>query len=221
MRRMDAQSFTVSPDRPRVVAIVPVGALERAKSRLGGTLDAEERRDLTTRLLTRTLDAIARTPRIAETIVVTPDDDVRRLALAAAARPIRQRSQGLNRGLREAREEAVAGGASAIVIVPIDLPLVSPEALAGMLAPLADPRRPLVVIAPDRHGRGTNALLVAPPDAIEFGFGGDSRAAHADCAREVGARLVELADSPLSLDLDTPEDLLLVEGLAPEAVDAH
>jgi 2-phospho-L-lactate/phosphoenolpyruvate guanylyltransferase len=221
MRRMDAQSFTVSPDRPRVVAIVPVGALERAKSRLGGTLDAEERRDLTTRLLTRTLDAIARTPRIAETIVVTPDDDVRRLALAAAARPIRQRSQGLNRGLREAREEAVAGGASAIVIVPIDLPLVSPEALAGMLAPLADPRRPLVVIAPDRHGRGTNALLVAPPDAIEFGFGGDSRAAHADCAREVGARLVELTDSPLSLDLDTPEDLLLVDGLAPEAVDAH
>jgi len=211
-----------------VVAIVPVGGLEGAKSRLGDTLDAEERRDLTIGLLTRTLEAIHSSPGIAEMIVVTPDNDVRRLALAAGARPLRQRSQGLNRGLREARDEAVARGATAIAIVPVDLPLISPEAIAGLLAPLADPgvdpgkdsARPLVVLVPDRHGRGTNAMLVAPPDAIEFQFGGDSRAAHADCAREAGARLVELADSALALDLDTPDDLLLVEGMAPEAVDA-
>jgi 2-phospho-L-lactate guanylyltransferase len=215
-----------------VVAIVPVGGLEGAKSRLGDTLDAEERRDLTIGLLTRTLEAIHNSPGIAETIVITPDNDVRGLALAAGARPLRQRSQGLNRGLREARDEALARGATAIAIVPVDLPLISPEAIAGLLAPLADPGvdpgldpgpdpgRPLVVLVPDRHGRGTNAMLVAPPDAIEFQFGGDSRAAHADCAREAGARLVELADSALALDLDTPDDLLLVEGMAPEAVDA-
>jgi 2-phospho-L-lactate guanylyltransferase len=212
----------------RVVAIVPVGGLEGAKSRLGDTLDAEERRDLTIGLLTRTLEAIGHSPGIAEMIVVSPDNDVRRLALAAGARPLRQRSQGLNRGLREARDEALARGATAIAIVPVDLPLISPEAIAGLLAPLADPGvdpgldpgRPLVVLVPDRHGRGTNAMVVAPPDAIEFQFGGDSRAAHADCAREAGARLVELADSALALDLDTPDDLLLVEGMAPEAVDA-
>jgi len=215
-------SLSAGSPGERVVAIVPVGSLEGAKSRLGDSLDAEERRDLTIRLLIRTLDAIGHTPGIAETIVVTPDDEVRRLAGTAGARPIQQRSQGLNRGLREAREEAIAGGADAILIVPIDLPLLSPAALAGLLAPLADriDAGPVVVIVPDRHGRGTNALLVAPPDAIEFQFGGDSRAAHADCAREVGARLVELPRSPLTLDLDTPDDLLLVEGLAPEAVDA-
>jgi 2-phospho-L-lactate/phosphoenolpyruvate guanylyltransferase len=204
-----------------VVAIVPVGALEGAKSRLGETLDAEERRDLVLGLLRTTLGATAGTPEIAETIVVTPDDEVRQLALENGARPLRQRGQGLNRGLNEAREEAIAGGASSILVLPIDLPLVSPQALAGVIAPLDDPRRPLVVIATDRHGRGTNALLVAPPDAIEFGFGGDSRAAHADCAREVGARLVELPDGPLTLDLDTPADLLLAGGVLPEAVDAH
>jgi 2-phospho-L-lactate guanylyltransferase len=89
-----------------------------------------------------------------------------------------------------------------------------------VLAPLDDPTRPLVVLVPDRHGRGTNALLVAPPDAIEFGFGGDSRRAHAACAADAGARFVEL-DGPLSLDIDTPDDLLLVEQRAPESVDAH
>jgi 2-phospho-L-lactate guanylyltransferase len=205
---------------PRVVVIVPVGTLDGAKSRLGETLDAEERRDLVTRMVRRTVEAAMSTPGVAETIVVTPDDEVRGLALGAGARPLRQRSQGLNRGLREAREEAMAGGADAVVVLPIDLPMVSPDALAAVLAPLHDEDRPLVVIVPDRHGRGTNALLVAPPDAIEFGFGGDSRAAHAACAVEAGARLVEL-DGPLTLDLDTPDDLLLVEEAVPGTVDGH
>ena len=204
----------------RVVAVVPVGTLDGAKSRLGETLDAEERRDLATRLLSRTLGAALATRGLDDVLVVTPDDEVRQLAARAGARPIRQRSQGLNAGLRQAREEVVAVAADALLVVPIDLPLISPEALEAILAPLDDPSRPLVVLVPDRHGRGTNALLVAPPDAIEFGFGGDSRRAHAACAADAGARYVEL-DGPLSLDVDTPEDLLLVEQRAPESVDAH
>jgi 2-phospho-L-lactate guanylyltransferase len=205
---------------PRVVAIVPVGTLDGAKSRLGDTLDAEERRDLVTRMIRRTVEATVSTPGIAETIVVTPDDEVRGLALAAGGRPIRQRSQGLNRGLREARKEAVAGGADAVLVLPIDLPMISPSAVASVLAPLDDAARPLVVLVSDRHRRGTNALLLAPPDAIEFGFGGDSRAAHAACAVEAGARFVEL-DGPLTLDLDTPDDLLLVGEAVPGAVDGR
>jgi 2-phospho-L-lactate guanylyltransferase len=204
----------------RVVAVVPVGTLDGAKSRLGETLDAEERRDLATRLLSRTLEAALATPAIAEVLVVTPDDEVRALATQAGARPIRQQSQGLNSGLRQARDEVLAAGADALLVVPIDLPLISAQALQAVLAPLDDPIRPLVVLVPDRHGRGTNALLVAPPDAIEFGFGGDSRRAHAACAADAGARFIEL-DGPLSLDLDTPDDLLLVEQRAPESVDAR
>lgn len=209
------------PDSEKVIALVPVGTLEGAKSRLGGALDAEERHDLAVRLLRRTLAATAATPGITETIVITPDDEVRAIALEEGARPIRQRSQGLNRGLREARAEAIAAGADAILVVPIDLPLVGAAALSAILAPLAAPARPVVVIVPDRHGRGTNALLVAPPDAIEFAFGGDSRAAHVDCAADADARLVELDGGPLALDLDTPEDLLLVQDLAPETAHAR
>jgi 2-phospho-L-lactate guanylyltransferase len=82
-----------------------------------------------------------------------------------------------------------------------------------------DPHRPLVGLVPDRHRRGTNALLVAPPDAIEPQFGGESRAAHEAAAGVAGARYVEL-DGPLSVDLDTPEDLLLAESLAAETADA-
>jgi 2-phospho-L-lactate guanylyltransferase len=208
-----------APASPRIVAIVPVGVLDNAKSRLGGTLDAEERRDLVDTMLGRTVRAALATPALAETLVISPDREALEQAASLGARTMRQKGQGLNAGLREARDDAVAGGADAIVILPIDLPLVSPDALSQLLAPLGVVgERPLVVLAPDRHGRGTNGLVVAPPDAIEPSFGGDSRAAHEACARVTGARYVEL-DGPLRLDLDTPDDLLLVEELTDDAAE--
>ena len=207
-----------APAQPRVVAIVPIGALENAKSRLGGSLDAEERRDLVDAMIERTLGATTATRAIAETLVVSPDREALVQADRLGARTMRQRGQGLNAGIREARDDAIAGGADAVMILPIDLPLVSPAALAQLVAPLGVVgERPLVVLAPDRHHRGTNGLLLAPPDAIEPSFGGDSRAAHEACAQDSGARYVEL-DGPLSLDLDTPDDLLLVESLVDDPI---
>jgi 2-phospho-L-lactate/phosphoenolpyruvate guanylyltransferase len=203
---------------PRIVAIIPIGSLENAKSRLGGTLDAEERRDLAEAMIARTIAASTATPGIAETLVVSPDLEAIERAASLGTRTIRQRGQGLNAGLREARDDAIAGGADAIAILPIDLPLISPEAIGRLIAPLrVDGERPLVVLAPDRHHRGTNGLLLAPPDAIEPSFGGDSRAAHEACARDAGARYVEV-DGPLGLDLDTPDDLLFVESLVDDPI---
>jgi 2-phospho-L-lactate guanylyltransferase len=155
-RVTDAVERQAGPRAGPVVAIVPVGTLTGAKSRLGAVLDAEEREELTLRLARTTIGAVVAARRIDETLVVTPG------------------------------------------------------AIDEVAAALDDPRRPLVAIVPDRHGRGTNALLVAPPDAIEPCFGGDSRAAHAAAAEAAGAVLVEL-DGPLSVDLDTPDDLLLAE----------
>ena len=208
-----------SGSRLEIVAIVPVGSLERAKSRLGAVLDAEERRDLVLRLADRTIRAVVATPGVTETLVVTPDDEIRELATAAGARPLRQRSRGLNHGLREGREDAIAAGATGILILPIDLPQVTPEAIGRLLAAAAREAAPLVAIVADRHGRGTNALLLVPPDVIDVQFGGDSHDAHADAARAAGATLIEL-DGPLSIDLDTPDDLLSAEasGEIPESI---
>jgi 2-phospho-L-lactate guanylyltransferase len=200
---------------PGVVAIVPIGRLDGAKSRLGAVLDAEERYALVRRLATTTIGAIGDVADITETIVVTPDDDARALALDAGARPIRQRSVGLNAGLREARDEALAGGAQAVLILPIDLPRVTPAAIEALLQRVTEFPPPVVGIVPDRHGRGTNALYLAPPDVIDVQFGGDSRAAHVVSATAIGARVVEI-DGPLVDDLDTPDDLILAQLADPE-----
>jgi len=202
--------------RRTVVAIIPVGDLDGAKSRLGAVLDAEERRDLAERLVRRTIAAAMATPGIDETLVVTPDDQVRAIALELGARPLRQRGRGLNQGLAEARAEALAGGADAIIVIPTDIPAVDAGLLAPIVAMADDPPGPLVVIVPDRHDRGTNTLLLAPPDVIEFRFGGDSKAAHLAAGTAVPDSVVAVLHGPLTLDIDTPEDLLIAQAEQPD-----
>ena len=99
-------------------------------------------------------------------------------AATLGARTLRQRSRGLNAGLREARDDVVAGGAEAVVVLPIDLPFVTAAALTSALDPVTGTGRGNVVaLIPDRHGNGTNLLVLRPPTVIEFCFGPESRRA--------------------------------------------
>jgi 2-phospho-L-lactate guanylyltransferase len=203
---------------PRSVTVaIPVRALEGAKSRLGAVLDAEERHDLVERLLTRTVSVAFATAGVTEVLVVSPDREVLEIAAASGARGVLQASRGLNPALAEARD--VAGG-DRLLVVPADLPALTADDLAALLMAGVEAGTPSVVLAPDRHGRGTNALLLDPPDAIDPAFGGGSRAGHAWLASSADIAYAEVTGRPgLALDLDTPDDLLLVEALATE--DAH
>ncbi|MEO8438426.1 MAG: 2-phospho-L-lactate guanylyltransferase [Chloroflexota bacterium] len=202
--------------RLRVAAIIPVGTLEGAKTRLGGTLDAEERHDLVEDLLARTVVTALAVDRLDDVLVVSPDREVLAKAAELGARTLRQRSRGLNAGLSEARADVVAGGADAILVLPIDLPFVTAEAVGAVLAPLMAPTAPAtelparVVLVTDRHGTGTNALGLRPPTVIDFAFGSGSRRSHCTAAEIAGAELIEV-EGPLSVDLDTPDDLVFVQ----------
>jgi 2-phospho-L-lactate/phosphoenolpyruvate guanylyltransferase len=204
------------PPALRIAALVPVGTLEGAKTRLASSLDAEERHDLITGFLRRTVLAALAVERLADVLVVSPDPEILRLASDAGARTLRQRSLGLNAGLTEARDDVIAGGADAVLVVPVDLPFVTAEAIDTLIDRLLD-GDPAVVLVTDRHATGTNALGLRPPAVIDFAFGPGSRSAHRDRAGATGARYVEVA-GPLTIDLDTPEDLVLVESTAPESL---
>jgi 2-phospho-L-lactate guanylyltransferase len=193
---------------------IPIRAFDGAKSRLGAVLDAEERRELVERLLRRAVAAALDTAGVIEVLVVSPDPEVLAVAVDGGARPVAQVSRGLNPALHEAR--AVATG-ERLLIIPGDIPGVSPATLREVLAAGDAAGSPSVVLAPDRHGRGTNALLLDPPDVIDPAFGGDSRAGHAWLASSADAAFVEVRDV-LDLDIDTPDDLLLAETREPEAI---
>ena len=208
------------PDPGGTWAIIPVRGLERAKSRLGGPLDAEERLDLVSRLLRRAVEAAMSSSLIAGTIVVSSDPAALQLARVAGAVPVADQDRGLNPALELARTEALARGATALVVLPADLPWLDHETLDAVLkaAGEATSGEPFVALVPDRHGTGTNVLIMAPPGAIDFAFGPGSRADHTAEAAAAAATYVELG-GPLEIDLDTPEDLVLIEGLAPETID--
>jgi 2-phospho-L-lactate guanylyltransferase len=193
--------------------LIPVRSFEGAKSRLGAVLDAEERRDLVERLLVRTVTAALATPGVTEVLVVSPDPEVLAVASTAGARPLLQLSRGLNPALQEAR---AAIDADRILVIPGDIPAVTAGDLAVVLAAGDAAGAPGVVLATDRHDRGTNALLLAPPDVIDPAFGGDSRAAHAWLASTADAAFAEVP-GVLGLDIDTPDDLLLAEALWTES----
>jgi len=201
-----------SADLARLVALVPVRSLERAKTRLALALDPEERLALAAGLTGRTLRALAEARAAGDVcdVVVASDDHV---ALAAAvaegAVPLPLDGHDLFLDMRTARERAIVGGATAVIVVPTDLAGVSAAAVAEVAAAARralGSGQPLVVIVSDRAGEGTNTLLVSPPRAIDFAFGPGSRARHVAAAHAAGAVLVEMG-GPLTLDLDTPEDL--------------
>jgi 2-phospho-L-lactate/phosphoenolpyruvate guanylyltransferase len=204
----------------RVVAAVPVQALAGAKSRLAPALAPDERAALTLRLLGGVLDALA-APDVAARLVVSPDPAVLAAARAAGqgdAAALLQTAvrrdgpdglDGLNAALVAAREWAEGRGADALLVVLGDLPLLSRADVAAILA-LARHTPAAVVLAPDRHEHGTNALLLRPPGAIPFAFGPGSLARHleAAAARDLPAHLYRSPGT--ALDVDTPDDLAAV-----------
>ena len=200
-------------DLSRTWALVPIRGLETAKTRLGEDLDPEERVELVTNLLRRTLVATRDARWVTGTVVVTMDPDAAGIAHELRAIGLVERAPGLKAAIEAARSVAVARGATAVLVLPADLPAVSAaaiDALIGAAAEAAEGNGRLVAVVPDRHGLGTNALLISPPGAIDPAFGEASRAAHAARADSAGVRRLEL-DGPLALDLDTAADLLDAE----------
>lgn len=190
-------------------AIVPVKPLGRGKSRLSGVLSQQERADLNRRLLAHTVDTLRELPEIEQVLVVSRDPAALALARDHGARTVQENgAPHLNVALARATILAKNYITRGILIVPADLPLITPEDVRAMLDRAKYP--PVVVVAPDRHHQGTNALLVCPAGLIEYEFGPGSFQRHCALARQAGARL-EICELPsLALDVDFPEDLDII-----------
>ena len=190
-------------------AIVPVKPLRRGKSRLAGALSEEERTELNRNLLQNTLKTLAEIKELEEVLVISRDPAALTIARNYGARTVREDGQPeLNTALKRATVIAQVYAIRGVLVLPADLPLISREDVQTLIQRAVDP--PVIVIAPDRHGTGTNALLISPSGLIEYDFGENSFQRHCERARNAGARL-EIVNLPsLGLDLDLPEDLELI-----------
>jgi 2-phospho-L-lactate guanylyltransferase len=189
----------------RIHALIPVKDLHAAKSRLTPPFSIDERAALTLDMLMRVLAVCRASRRFARITVVSPDDTVLMIAEEMGAAPLRQRTVGLNPALEEARADAIARGAAALLVLHADLPRLAAEEIGAMIDLLPAP--PAAVLAPDDTGTGTNALLLAPPDALPFHFGVGSFALHRAAAEARDLRTAIARSPGIAGDVDTPDDV--------------
>jgi 2-phospho-L-lactate guanylyltransferase len=186
--------------------VLPMRGITQGKSRLALALDAAGRASLNRWLLTHTLAKVACWSNdLARCIVVSPCEETLDLAARHGAVALRETGSELNGALKQASGAAQAAGAQWILVLPCDLPELNVDALHA-LARLALQQRHMV-LAPDRSGTGTNALLVDAGCDVEFQFGEASFQRHQAWAGEHMLTVAVCSRQELAFDLDTPEDL--------------
>ncbi len=189
----------------RIHALIPVKGLADAKSRLTPPFSGDERAALMLAMLRHVVAAAQDSGVLTRITVVSPDTAVLDYAEALGVAALRQRTVGLNPALDEARADARMHGADAVLALHADLPRLDPADIATMVDRLPPP--PAVVLAPDYTGSGTNALLIAPPDALPFLFGPDSFARHLAAAEQRTLPSAIAHVSGIAGDVDTPDDV--------------
>jgi 2-phospho-L-lactate guanylyltransferase len=184
------------------IAVLPIKSFPRAKSRTA--LAEGERAALAESMARDVLRALAAAESLREIVVVTREPRAVAAAREVGAHVVDDPSEaGHSQAARLGVDAAVWRGAARVLLVPGDCPLLDTAEVDHLLAVA----RPGVTIVPDRHGTGTNALVLDPPDAMAPSFGPGSCARHAAIARAAGA-VVRIIDVPsLAFDVDTPEDL--------------
>ncbi len=199
------------------IAVVPVKRFSDAKQRLSDHIGESTRRALSESMVTDVLIALRRSSSIDRVLVVTSELAAEALANGYDAEPVldtddTSHSLAALIGIRSARER----GAARVLLVPGDCPALDPKEVDTLVASAGS--GPEVIIVPDRHGTGTNALLLTPPDVMEPSFGPGSRARHEELARAAGATPVVREVRSLALDVDTFEDLEALRDALAEAI---
>ena len=190
----------------KATAVLPVKRFDAAKQRLAAGIDEERRRELAGAMLADVLEAIDKARTVERLIVVTGDPIAQELAAEAGAEVVPDpEDAGHVLAAQAGIARAEVEGAERVVLLAGDCPLLDPRELDRLLTGV--PGR-YVGIVPDRHGTGTNALVLSPPDAIVPAFGEGSKARHVEAARQAGIPFGIEELPSMELDLDTPADVI-------------
>lgn len=186
--------------------MVPVKRFAVAKSRLAPGVEETRKPELVAAMVADVLEAISEARLVERTIVVSQEPRAAELAAAAGADLLSDFEDSSHSAAALAGIAAAeAAGAGCVALLPGDCPLLDPRELDKMLTGVPDR---YVAVIPDRHGTGTNALVLAPPSAIEPSFGEGSRERHVAAARAAGVPYGVEELPSLGLDLDTPADIV-------------
>ena len=193
------------------IAVIPIRSLTEGKSRLAGYLSADERAQLVGAMFRHVIATVKAVGLIDRIAVISPDATLLDLIgrdpdprVIAVEQPVDR--PGLNEAVAIGRELAVDLRASGMLVLFGDLPLLEPDDVRSLIR-----RDAPLVIATDRHGAGTNALMLrlgstAATD-FSFSYGPDSRQRHLEEADRLGLDAVTAISAGTAFDLDTIDDI--------------
>lgn len=189
------------------IALLPAKPLSLAKTRLASVLDDRERMIVAGAMFTDVLAALRAARGLDAVVVITADSSLATQATRAGAVVVDEGSpRGLNGAVSLGTDAALALGATSVVVLLSDLPLIQPADVDDLLA-RAPARGALVV--PCKEGTGTNAMLRQPPTIFPPCFGGRSLERHVAQAERCRVACEIMRSVRIGFDLDTPEDLRL------------
>lgn len=198
-----------------IFALLPVKALRNAKQRLSGILSPSQREALAFAMYQQVLATVCKVDRLARVVVVSSDDKVARHAFRCGVDVFEEREQvNHSTSADAAARRAISLGATTVLLLPIDVPLLSSGEIEHLIADLEYGVR----IVPSADGSGTNALVRTPPDVIDSCFGPMSFRAHRRQARARRIPLEVVRVPGLMFDLDTPEDVSTLLTTAPNCL---
>ncbi|NJP06995.1 MAG: 2-phospho-L-lactate guanylyltransferase [Chloroflexaceae bacterium] len=194
-----------------VHVIVPMKKLASAKSRLMGALSPVKRRELAMEMFQHVLATLMAPARslIHAVWVVSNDTLVLETATALGARTLYDTSGDLNTALSIARDAATFNAsASRLLVIPADVPLMTHQDVLDLVRALQEDIRPgSMVIVPDQHNQGTNALGLTLPTPMPFLFGEASFERYLAMARQLGLTTRVYTSPTLAMDVDTMENV--------------
>lgn len=192
------------------VALLPAKPLALAKTRLAPLLGDADRARVAAAMFADVLRALTTAPTIERAVVVTADPTLAAHARRTGAVVVDEGTpRGLNGAVALGTDAASRLGATTVLVVLSDVPLVQPGDVDDLLR-RAPAHGGLVV--PSKEGTGTNAMLRTPPTVFPSCFGGRSLERHVAAAERAGIPCTIVRNARLELDLDTPEDLRVFAG---------
>jgi 2-phospho-L-lactate guanylyltransferase len=186
--------------------LLPVKDLLNAKQRLVGVLTSEERFRLAQAMLADTTRAVKAARRADRIFVVTNYEPMISLAQKNGWEILREEQQiSESDSVDAASRICEKKGVSALLRLPMDLPLIQPEVIDELLT--VECQAPALVIVPSRDGTGTNAMLRTPPTLFPSHFGNGSFAKHLAEAQAARATVIVRRNARLEMDVDDESDL--------------
>lgn len=186
--------------------LIPVKESANAKQRLAPYFSAAARAELAGAFWQDFFDVVMQSRAFDAVFVVSSHEPALQKAREFGWQTIPEGEQQSESASVDYASAICAGkGITALLRIPVDLPLAEPRDLEWIFAQM--PPTPGALIIPSADGDGTNALLRTPPTLFRSHFGPGSFRKHIAAAEESGGKIAVLRNARIEVDVDTVEDL--------------